>query len=69
MIVPKTQDRELLLLSGDELRELHLALALRIAELTKVDTSKMGPSGKAKLKRHLELSNTVHDRVQKARGK
>jgi len=67
--VPKTATRGELRLSSDELREVHLALALRIAQLTKVDTTKMGPSAKAKVKRHLELTKSLHDAVQKARGK
>ena len=69
MLVPKTATRAELQLSSDELREVHLALAVRIAQLNKVDTTKMGPAGKAKVKRHLELTKDVHDIVQKARGK
>jgi hypothetical protein len=56
-------------LSNDELRELHLALSLRIAELTNTNTGKMGPNGKAKLKRQLEVCNDLNDAVQKARDK
>ncbi|HEY1281920.1 MAG TPA: hypothetical protein VGF22_19715 [Acidimicrobiales bacterium] len=67
--MPKTSDRGELRLSSDELREVHLALALRIAQLTNVDTRKMGPAAKAKVKRHLELCEEVHGVVQKARGK
>jgi hypothetical protein len=56
-------------LSNDELREVHLALALRISQLTTVDTRKMGPNAKAKMKRHLDLCIELQDAVQKARGK
>ena len=56
-------------LTGDEFRELRLALAVLMAQLSKVDTSKMGPSGRAKVKRHLETCNELHDAVLKARGK
>jgi hypothetical protein len=45
-----------------------LALALRIAQLNRVDTKKMPPSHRAKLQPHIDLS-TEHDAVQKARGK
>jgi hypothetical protein len=69
VLVPKTSTREELRLSNDELREVHLALALRIAQLTKVDTTKMGPTARAKVKRHLEVCEEVHDVIQKARGK
>jgi hypothetical protein len=56
-------------LSNDELRELHLALALRIAELTNTDTRKMGPNAKAKLSRQLDICTELDDTAQKARGK
>jgi hypothetical protein len=69
VLVAKSSNRGDLRLSSDELREVHLALALRIAELTKVDTTNMGPVARAKVARHLEVCNDVHDVVQKARGK
>jgi hypothetical protein len=53
----------------EELRELHLALALRIAQLTKMNTSKMDRAEKAKAKRHLDLTKELHRAVQKARGR
>jgi len=56
-------------LSNDELRELHLALALRITELTTTNTGKMGPNGKVKLKRQLDVCHDLDGAVQKARGK
>ena len=56
-------------LSNDELREVHLALALRITQLTNTDTTKMGPSAKAKIKRHLDICTDLNDAVQTARGK
>ena len=56
-------------LSNDALREVHLALALRISELKSVDTHKMGPNARAKLKRQLDLCIELDDTAQKARGK
>jgi hypothetical protein len=56
-------------LSNEELREVHLALALRITQLSTMDTSKMGPSAKAKMTRHLDLCTELNDAVQKAHGK
>jgi hypothetical protein len=56
-------------LSDDELRELHLALALRISELNSVDTRKIGPTAKAKMKRHLDVCIELDGAVQKVRGK
>jgi hypothetical protein len=56
-------------LSNDELREVHLALSLRISELKSVDTRKMGPNAKAKIKQHLDLCIELDDAAQKARGK
>jgi hypothetical protein len=67
--VAKSPNYGELRLSTDELREVHLALSLRVAELTGMDTRRMGPSGKAKVKRHIELCDEVHKAVQKARGK
>jgi hypothetical protein len=67
--MPKSPDHRALALSNDELREIRLALALRIAQLNRVDTRKMPPSQRAKLQRHIELSTELHDAVQKARGK
>jgi hypothetical protein len=56
-------------LSNHELRELHLALALRIKRLRAMNTGKMGPNGKAELKEQLDVCNDLNDAVQKARGK
>jgi len=56
-------------LSNDELREVHLALALRISVLDSQNTGKMGPNAKAKMKRQLDLCIELDDAVQKARGK
>jgi len=67
--VPKSADYEELRLSTDDLRELHLALAVRIAQLTSTDTRKMGPSARAKLERRIDVCNELHHTVQKARGK
>jgi hypothetical protein len=67
--VPKGPDRAALLVSADELRELHLALALRITRLTKIDPGKLTPSERAKVRRHLELCTELHDAVQKQRRK
>jgi hypothetical protein len=63
--VPKAELR----LSNDELREVHLALALRIAHLGSTPTKKMPPSEKSKIKRHLEVCAELDDIVQKLRGK
>jgi hypothetical protein len=56
-------------LSNDELREVHLALALRLAELTKTDTRKMGPNARADIKRRVDICRELDDTAQKARGK
>jgi hypothetical protein len=56
-------------LSNDELRELHLALALRITHLRATNTGKIGPNGKAKLRQQLDVCSDLDDAVQKARGK
>ena len=56
-------------LSNDELRELHLALVLRISELKSMDTHKMGPNAKAKMNRQLDLCIELDNSAQKARGK
>lgn len=42
-------------LAASELRELHLALALRIAELDSTDTRKMGPSAKARVRADVSI--------------
>jgi hypothetical protein len=55
--------------SNDELREVHLALALRLSRLTKIDTRKMGPNGKADLKRRADICRELDGAAQKARGK
>jgi hypothetical protein len=55
--------------SKDELRELHLALALRITQLTTMDPQDMDKSDTAKVKRQLDLTKDLHSEVQKARGK
>jgi len=67
--VPKSSEDKELRFSADELRELHLALAVRVAQLEATDTRKMGPSAKAKLQRRIDVCNEVHQVVQKARGK
>jgi hypothetical protein len=56
-------------LSKDELRELHLALALRITQLTTMNPKDMDKSDTAKVKRQLDLTKELHTAVQKARGK
>jgi hypothetical protein len=67
--VPKTSDGTDLRLSNDQLREIHLALAVRIAQLSNTDVSKMGPNDKVKLQRRIDVCETAHAAVQKARGK
>jgi hypothetical protein len=68
-LVPKSADAKELRFSPDELREIHLALAVRVAQLMSTDTRKMGPTAKAKLQRRVDLCNELHHAVQKARGK
>ena len=67
--MPKTPDRKAFVFSKDELREIRLPLALRIAQLQLVDTKKLPPSQRAKLQHHIDLTTELHDVVQKARGK
>jgi hypothetical protein len=67
--VAMTSARGELRLTKDELRELRLALALRITKLHAMDTRKMAPSDRSKVKRHIEVCNDIYDAVQKARGK
>ena len=67
--MPKGADGAELTLSDEELREVRLALALRIAELGKTDTRKMGPNAKAKLRRQLDVCHDLQDLVRKLRGK
>jgi len=67
--VATTSARGELRLTKDELREVRLALALRITQLNAMDTRKMAPSDRAKVKRHIELCSEIYDSVQKARGK
>lgn len=62
-------DRTRLAFSSDELRELHLALALRITQLQKVNTKKMPPSELTRHQKHIDLTSELHQMVQKARGK
>jgi hypothetical protein len=68
-LVAKGPESTELRFTPDELRELHLALAVRTAQLSSTDTRKMGPTAKAKLQRRVELCNELHHAVQKARGK
>lgn len=56
-------------MSSDELRELHLALALRITQLKKVNTKKMPPSELARHQKRIDLSSELHETVQNARGR
>jgi hypothetical protein len=62
-------DRKPLVFSSDELRELHLAMALRIAQLTKVNTKKMRSSELAKHQRHIDLATDLFDSLKKERRK
>jgi len=56
-------------LSATELRELHLALALRIVQLDSTDTRKLGPSAKARIGAQINICEDLDKSVQKARGK
>jgi hypothetical protein len=67
--VPNSSRNKELRLSIDDLRELHLALAVRLAQLTSMDTHKMGPTAKLKLRRRIDVCNEIDHAVQKARGK
>jgi len=67
--VTKSSDGSDVTLSGEELREIHLALEVRIAQLTSTDPRKMGPSDKAKLRRRIDICHEANKVVQKARGK
>jgi hypothetical protein len=58
-----------LALSTEELREVHLALAVRITQLAATDTSRMGPNQTAKLKRRIDVCTELNELVQKARGR
>ena len=67
--MPKDSGRTELSVTQDELRELWLAVGLRIAHLSKINTSKLNRSEKADLRRHLELTKGLHDTLRAARGK
>jgi hypothetical protein len=67
--VGKSSDAIDLNLSSEELREIHLALEVRIALLHSTDVRKMGPNGKVELRRRIDICNEAHHAVQKARGK
>jgi len=67
--MPKTPDLSELVVTTDELRELRLALALRITRLKKVDLPRLPPSQRAKVQRHLDLCSNLHDVVTKALGR
>ena len=67
--MPKSSDEADLRLSKDALREVHLALGVRIALLIGTDSSKMGPNERAKLARRIDLCHEIDQAVQKARGK
>jgi hypothetical protein len=67
--VPKDKDRHAVAFTKDELREVRLALALRIAHLGKVNVDKMMPSERAKLRDHVKTSTRLHDQLRKASGK
>ena len=66
--MPKESKRREFTFSNDELREIRLALALRIARLSKMDGDSLSPSQRAKVQRHLEICNELHDVVRKARS-
>jgi hypothetical protein len=64
--MPKDEDRYVFAFTKDELRELRLALALRIAELGKVHTGKMMPSDRTKLRDQVKITTRLHDQIRKA---
>jgi hypothetical protein len=67
--MPKSPDLSELAVSRDELKELRLALALRITQLQKVDIHKMPPTQRAKVQTHIDLCNGLHEAVTKALAK
>jgi hypothetical protein len=67
--VPKDGDRYAFVFTKDEVRELRLAVALRIARLGKVDVDKMMPSDRARLRDQVKTSTRLHDQFRKASGK
>ena len=67
--MPKDENRQEFAFAKDELRELRLALALRIAALGKVNTDKMMPSERAKLRDQMKTSTRLHDQIRKASRK
>jgi hypothetical protein len=64
--MPKTPELSELAVTRDELRELRLALALRITRLKKVDIRSLPPSQRAKVQKHIDLCSNLHDAVTKA---
>jgi hypothetical protein len=68
-VMPKAGDQQEFAFTKDELRELRLALALRIAQLDKISLDKMMPSERAKLRASLKTSTSLHDQFRKASRK
>jgi hypothetical protein len=67
--VPKDRDRHEFAFTKDEVRELRLALTLRIAELSKIHTGKMMPSDREKLRNQVKTSTQLLDELKKATRK
>jgi hypothetical protein len=67
--VPKSSDQTDLWLTSDALREVHLALEVRIVLLRSADGRKLGPTDRAKLEERIQLCHEADNTVQKARGK
>jgi hypothetical protein len=67
--VPKDGDHHEFSFTKSEVRELRLALALRIAERGKVHTGKMMPSERAELRDRVKMSTRLHDQFRKATRK
>jgi hypothetical protein len=55
--------------SNDEMREVHLTLALRIDRLRSTHGGKMMPSEIETLRRHLDICNELDHAVQRPRGR
>ena len=67
--MPKDEDRQEFAFTKEELREVRLALALRVAALGKVSTGKMMPSERAKLRDRVKTSTRLYDQFRKATRK
>jgi hypothetical protein len=63
--VPKDRDHHEFVLTKDEVREVRLALTLRIAELSKIQTGEMMPSERERLRSQLKTSSRLLDEFRR----